>query len=236
MMDEIDILYEDAHIIVCVKPPGVPSQSDRSMDFDMVRRLKNYLSEKGEKPDIMVVHRLDRPVGGVMVYAKTKKAAANLSRDISGHQFVKQYVAVVTPKEGVGVIEKGHKNRLENYLMKDGRSNLSKIVDKNMNNAKKAVLTYEVRDVSDKGLALVTVDLETGRHHQIRVQLSGEGLPIYGDTKYNYSPDNKGWSKIALFAYRLKFIHPVTNREMDYCVIPKNFPVPYNREALLHML
>lgn len=225
-MMEVKILYEDAQLIVCVKPPGMPSQAERSSSMDLVSWLKNYLAIKqkgggpGKSPYISVVHRLDRPVGGVMVYAKTPKAAAGLSRQFSEHQTEKTYLALLTgrlPKTSGSLVD---------YLEKDGRTNTSAVVGKG---GRKASLDY--RELEEKGgLSLVEVRLHTGRHHQIRVQTAHAGAGIYGDMKYN-SEGTKKWNEkegigsgtpeLCLFSCRLTFEHPVSHRKMCFEVLPE---------------
>ena len=182
---KLQILYEDMHILVCVKPSGVPSQSDKTADFDMVNRLKNYLYEKGDckgQPYIGVVHRLDRPVSGIMVFAKTPFSASELSKQIQQKQFCKKYLAVVTSDLSNKLGE--DKELLTDYLVKNGRTNLSSITTEKDKNGKKAQLYYNVKSVKEN-LSLVEVELLTGRHHQIRVQLKEHIGGIWGDTKYN---------------------------------------------------
>lgn len=213
-----EILHEDEDIIVCVKPYGMPSQSDKSKDADVVSYLKHYLFEENEldeEPYLAMIHRLDRPVGGIMVFAKNQKAAANLSDQVQDGTMVKFYQAVVTGEmpEDCGL--------LEDYLIKDGKTNTSKIVDKGVKGAKKAELEYEVLDVfeTDKGvLSYLLIELLTGRHHQIRVQLASRGVGIYGDTKYNpkFKKVKNTYQQIALFATRLEFEHPTTKEHMVF--------------------
>jgi 23S rRNA pseudouridine1911/1915/1917 synthase len=216
-MDKAEILYEDKALIVAVKPPGMPSQPDRSLAMDMVSFLKNHLAKtakgKGE-PYLAVVHRLDRPVGGVMVYAKTKEAAAALSAQIQKGTMQKSYQAVLTgvltPKAGT----------LTDYLVKTRDGNFSEVCTAKTPGAKKAELKYKViRTRYEDGVqyALVDIDLLTGRHHQIRVQMAHAGTPLYGDTRYNPAfKDKAGWSDLALFAYKLTFTHPVTKKVMTF--------------------
>ena len=180
-----DILYEDDDILVCVKPYGVPVSGDKTRDTDLLTYLKNYLFEKNameEEPYLAMVHRLDRPVGGVMVFAKNQRAASHLSDQVQDKTMVKYYQAVLTGQlpDDFGT--------LEDYLLKDGRTNTTKVVSKGTKGAKHAVLDYEVLDVmeTDEGiLSYVLIQLVTGRHHQIRVQMAQRGAGIYGDTKYN---------------------------------------------------
>lgn len=223
-MIDVKILYEDEQIIVCVKPSGMPSQPERSSSMDLVSWLKNYLMMKERSrmgaPYIGVVHRLDRPVGGVMVYAKNSKAAGDLSRQFSNHQTEKTYLALLTGRlpETSG--------KLENFLQKDGRTNTSSVVEKG---GKRASLTY--RELEEKrGLSLVEIQLQTGRHHQIRVQTARAGAGIYGDMKYN-SEHTKNWNEkegigsvkpeLCLFSCRLVFSHPASHRKMCFKVLPE---------------
>ena len=212
----VDILYEDDQLFVVVKPPGMPSQAERSTAVDMVSYLKNYLMRKYRKanPYVAVVHRLDRPVGGVMVYAKTPEAAAALSAQVARRAIDKTYMAVVC---GTLPQPTGH---LEDYLKKDGRTNLS-VVTENASDGKMAVLDYEVMAVKEyKGAvySLVKVFLETGRHHQIRVQMAHAGAPVAGDTKYGSQMD--GFRQVGLFSQELAFEHPVTHEKMHFCASP----------------
>ena len=215
---KINILHEDDDIIVCVKPAGMPTQPDRSNDEDMESYLKNYLYEKyemDEEPYIAVLHRLDRPVGGIMVFAKSRDAASRLSDQITGGQVVKYYQAVLMgelPEEA---------GTLEDYLVRDGKTNTSKVVPENTKGAKRAELEYEVLDVfeTDEGiLSYVLIRLITGRHHQIRVQTASRGAGIYGDTKYNpqFMKTKRRYQEIALYSTRIEFSHPVTGEWMVF--------------------
>ena len=198
---KIEILYEDEDIIVCIKPYGVPVQSDKSRDTDVLTYLKNHIFESeglDEEPYLAMIHRLDRPVGGVMVFAKNQTAAANLSDQLQDGNITKYYQAVLT---GELPDEYG---TLEDYIVRDGKTNTSKIVDKGTKGAKKAVLDYEVLDVmeTDQGvLTYVLIELITGRHHQIRVQMASRGAGIYGDTKYNpgFMKTKKTYQQMALY-------------------------------------
>lgn len=220
---KVEILHEDADIIVCVKPYGMPAQGDKSRDTDLLSYLKNHIFEEEEleeEPYLAMVHRLDRPVGGIMVFAKNQRAAARLSDQVQDGTMVKFYQAILT---GELPDESG---MLEDYLVKDGKTNTSKIVKKGTKGAKKAQLEYEVLDVfeTDQGvLSYVLIDLITGRHHQIRVQMAGRGAGIYGDTKYNplFAKTKKKYQQIALFATRLEFEHPVTGEHMIFKCEPE---------------
>ena len=210
----LKVLYEDNHIIVVIKPYNIPSQSDKTNDIDMLSLVKEYIKEKYQKPGnvyVGLVHRLDRPVGGIMVFAKTSKAASRLSESIRNKSFSKTYLAVVN-----GKFEKQN-GILENYLWKDEALNMSKVVSKDKKGAKLARLTYEV--LAEKNdLSLVKINLETGRHHQIRVQFSNAGHSLYGDQKYG--KDSMG-KQIALWAYRLEFKHPVKDEIMKFEPYPE---------------
>ena len=180
-MQNLKVIYEDNHIIVVEKTPNIPSQADKTGDMDMLTLVKNYIKEKYNKPGnvyLGLVHRLDRPVGGVMVFAKTSKAASRLSEQVRTKSLKKIYLAVVD-----GKVEKV-KGTLEDYLYKDERNNISKVVKATKKNAKLAKLDYEVLKYNEvKDLSLIKVNLHTGRHHQIRVQLSNFGHSIFGDQK-----------------------------------------------------
>ncbi len=210
----LKVLYEDNHIIVVIKPYNIPSQSDKTNDIDMLSLVKEYIKEKYQKPGnvyVGLVHRLDRPVGGIMVFAKTSKAASRLSESIRNKSFSKTYLAVVN-----GKFEKQN-GVLENYLWKDEALNMSKVVSKDKKGAKLARLTYEV--LAEKNdLSLVKINLETGRHHQIRVQFSNAGHSLYGDQKYGKGSMGK---QIALWAYRLEFKHPVKDEIMKFEALPE---------------
>ena len=213
------ILYEDNHIIVVVKPVNVPVQEDETGDNDLLSAVKAYIKEKYNKPGEVycgLVHRLDRPVGGVMVFARTSKAASRLMPQFSAKGPAgaeKRYAAVVTGEPVFGPWV-----RLENLLLKNEDERKSFVVPEGTEGAKKAALEY--RAVSQKeGLTLVDVRLFTGRHHQIRVQLSSAGTPIWGDQKYN--PQAIPGQQIALFAYSLSFEHPVLHERMTFTALPE---------------
>lgn len=215
----LQILFEDNDIIVCYKPAGVPTQTAKMGAQDMESLLKNhiYKTQKEKKPPyVAVIHRLDQPVEGLLVFAKTPSAAKELSKEVQrGAGFGKYYKAVLcgVPKETTG--------KLENYLVKDGKTNTSRVCEPSEKDAKKAILNYEVLKVQEEK-CLVRVKLDTGRHHQIRVQMSHMGCPILGDTKYGTQGVEKGmWQQIALCAYRLEFVHPKTKKKMSFEVEPK---------------
>ena len=215
-MQNLKVIFEDNHIIVVEKQPNIPSQSDKTGDIDMLTLVKDYIKEKYNKPGnvyLGLVHRLDRPVGGVMVFAKTSKAASRLSEQVRQKVFKKKYLAVVD-----GKIE-NENGTLEDYLYKDERNNISKVVNKEKKNAKLAKLDYKVLAYNEvKDLSLVEINLHTWRHHQIRVQLSNFGHSIFGDQKYGTRGQGK---QIALWAYELTIEHPITKEEMVFKDLPE---------------
>lgn len=219
------ILYEDKDIIVVKKPFGVGSQQDKSGDLDLYTMIKNYEKEKGEKEQqIGLIHRLDRPVSGVMVFGKNKESSAKLSSQLQEGGFNKEYMAVVCGRlEGEG--------RLVDWIFKNQRLNISKIVNKNSPSSKEAILEYKAVKsvkVEEKVYTLVKIKLLTGRHHQIRVQMANFGYPLWGDTKYNKEIMRKrGFKNIGLCAYKLSFKHPRDNRLMEFEIEEKNQPFNY---------
>ena len=223
-MQNLKVIYEDNHIIVVEKKPNIPSQADKTEDLDMLSIVKSYIKEKYQKPGnvyLGLVHRLDRPVGGIMIFAKTSKAASRLSNEVREKTFKKKYLAVVDgkldEKEGI----------LEDYLYKDERNNISKVVKKEKKNSKYAKLEYKVLKYNKiKDLSLLEINLHTGRHHQIRVQLSNMGHSIFGDQKYGKRGRGK---QIALWAYKLTIIHPTTKEEMTF----KDLPEPVGTWSIL---
>ena len=215
-MNNLKIIYEDNHIIVVEKIPNIPSQGDKTGYIDMLEIIKKYIKEKYNKPGnvyLGLVHRLDRPVGGVMVFAKTSKAASRLSEEVRSRQLKKEYLVVVD-----GKFEK-NKDTLEDYLLKNQQKNISRVVKEGTKNSKLAKLDYEtLKYNSEIDLSVLKVLLHTGRHHQIRVQLSSRGHSIYGDQKYGTRGRGK---QIALWAYKLTIIHPITKKEMTFTSIPE---------------
>ena len=203
------ILYEDNHLLVALKEPFILSQSDGSNTPDMLTLLKKYLKEKYNKPGnvyLGLVHRLDRPVGGVMVFAKTSKAASRLSEQIRNKSIEKRYIALTHNHT------KEHEI-LKDKLLKNEKTNTSKIDEK----GKYAILEYNLIEYRNN-MSLIDINLLTGRHHQIRVQLSHHGYPIYGDQRYGI--DKEG-IQIHLWAYKLKFKHPVKDEIMEFTYYPK---------------
>ncbi len=214
-MNDLKILYEDNQIIVVEKAPNIPSQADKTGDMDMLSLVKQYIKEKYNKPGevyIGLVHRLDRPVGGVMVFARTSKSASRLSEQARNKTLKKTYIAVV---DGHFEEENGV---LKDYLYKDERNNISKVVNKDKKNSKLAKLEYEILDYDEKrDLSTVKIKLHTGRHHQIRVQFANLGHSLYGDQKYGVRGKGK---QIRLWAYELEFEHPVKKERMSFKSMP----------------
>ncbi len=213
LLNKLNVLYEDNHIIVVEKKPNVLSQSDITGDLDLLTMVKSYIKEKYNKPGnvyIGLVHRLDRPVGGIMVFARTSKAAKRLNEQIKNHEFKKSYLAVLN-----GVLNSDN-GKLVNYLYKDEKNGVSKVVSKDYPNAKKSILFYEVLGYLNNN-TIVKINLLTGRHHQIRLQFKNLGYPLCDDMLY--AKQNKG--NIKLFAYQLAFKHPVTKEELNFKLLPK---------------
>lgn len=211
---ELNIQYEDEAILVCHKPAGVPTQSNRIGEMDMVSLLANYRSSKGQEPYVGLVHRLDQPVEGVMVLGKTKQAAAALSQQVSSHRVIKQYYAVTEgcPKQDEG--------ELTDYLVRDGRTNSSRVVSAKDAGAKKANLSYKVLHRGESR-SLLLITLHTGRHHQIRVQLSHAGCPVVGDRKYGKYTEGAPYMPLGLCSCRISVEHPVTAKSMDFRICPE---------------
>ena len=210
MKNNLNVLYEDNHIIVVIKPYNILSQSDNTNDLDMLTILKKYIKEKYNKPGnvyLGLVHRLDRPTSGIMVFAKTSKSASRLSKQIKDDKFTKKYLAVV-----YGTLSEKEK-LLENYIKKTN-DNSSIITTKK--DGKYAKLYYKVLKEKDN-LSILDITLYTGRHHQIRVQFSNIGHPLYGDQRYG-KQDKK---QLALFAYHLEFYHPITKEKLVFEYMPK---------------
>ncbi len=228
------IIYEDPHIIVCRKPAGIPTQSRRIGTQDMVSLLKNHLADASahktknaegksplrKEPYLAVIHRLDQPVEGLLVFAKTPAAARDLSGQLTGSGFGKYYLAMVngipSPPEG----------NLEDHLVKDGRTNTSRVCTSDTPGAKLARLHYRtVRIYEDlrPPVSLIEIRLDTGRHHQIRVQMAHHGFPLIGDRKYN-GPECS--ASLKLCAYHLEFRHPVDGKPMNF-----ELPSPFREEV-----
>ena len=200
------ILYEDQDIIVCLKPAGIPTQTSRPGLPDMVSILKNHIYQNSahkKQPYLAVIHRLDQPVEGLLVFAKTPAAAKELNRQLQSFGFGKYYQAVLLgcPQTADGI--------LEDYLVKDGRTNTSRICTEETPGAKVARLSYHIAKTTAE-FSLAEIHLDTGRHHQIRVQMAHLGCPIAGDRKYG--PNQTSFSQLQLFACRLEFAHPKTKK------------------------
>lgn len=213
---KINIIYEDNHLLVVEKPINIPVQEDSTKDIDLLSILKNYLKEKYNKPGnvyLGLVHRLDRPVGGIMVFAKTSKSASRLSKSITTNEFHKTYYAVTT-----GNLKK--EDKLVDYLKKDSKTNTSYVT--NSKEGKLSILTYNLIDKKEN-LNLVKINLLTGRSHQIRVQFASRNNPLVGDQKYN--PKEKSNNQIALFAQSITFPHPITKEQLTYSLpLPNRYP------------
>lgn len=210
-MQNLKVLYEDNHIIVVEKPVNIPSQADKTGDIDMLTIIKAYLKEKYNKPGkvyLGLVHRLDRPTGGVMVFAKTSKAASRLSEQVRNKEFEKKYLCIVDGK----LEEKS--GTFRDCLLKNERTNTSKVVDAKTKNAKEAILDYEVLKYNEEiNLSVIKVYLHTGRHHQIRVQFAHRNHSLYGDQKYGTRGRGK---QLALWAFSLSFKHPTTKELLNF--------------------
>lgn len=220
---KIPVIYKDEQIIVCEKPAGMPVQADHTRDTDLLTALKHQLyreQESDEEPYLAVVHRLDRPVGGLMVLACTKEAAAALSEQIQRFEFEKYYQAVVcgsTPADS---------DTLEDYLIKDGKTNTTRVVPEGTEGARKAVLDYELIDqieTKEGVFSWLLIILHTGRHHQIRVQFASRKMPLYGDTKYNplYQGKKGRYMQLGLYSTRLSFRHPASGEQMVFKTEPR---------------
>ena len=210
----INVIYEDNHLLVVEKPINIPTQEDNTKDKDLLTILKKYIKEKYNKPGnvyLGLVHRLDRPVGGIMVFARTSKAASRLSEQVRNKTFKKTYNAAV-----IGNIE--NTGKLKDNVLKDEKRNLVK-VDKN---GKEAILNFKKLNYKNN-MSLVEINLETGRSHQIRVQMANHGYPLFGDQKYNKTA--KVGEQIALFAKKIEFIHPTTNELLTFELdLPNRYP------------
>lgn len=216
----VKIIYEDNHLLVVEKPVNMPTQGDNSGDLDLLTLLKQDLKVRYAKPGnvyLGLVHRLDRPVGGVMVFAKTSKAASRLSSQIREGKLGKGYLAVVH-----GLL-KAKNGRLHNYLLKDSRQNLVTVVPEGTPDAKEAWLDYRVVGEGE-GMSLLQVTLGTGRSHQIRVQFAAIGHPLYGDQKYG-SRVNRVGEQLALFSFKLRLEHPVSKAAFEFkAAPPRTYP------------
>ena len=216
----VGIVYEDNHLLVVVKPPNMPTQADASGDPDLHGTMKRYIAEKYQKPGAVylgLVHRLDRPVGGLVVLARTSKAADRLSRQVRDKTLARQYVAAVrgTPEEEA---------ELQDWLLKDAATNTVRAVPEGTPGAKDAQLCF-ARVSSADGLTLVRVRLYTGRSHQIRVQLAHHGMPIWGDARYG---GGRPGQQIALWGAHLGLVHPTLKTPMHFDALPPRDAMPWS--------
>ena len=215
----VGIVYEDNHLLVVVKPPNMPTQADASGDPDLHSTMKQYIAEKYQKPGAVylgLVHRLDRPVGGLVVLARTSKAADRLSEQVRKKTLARQYVAAV---QGAAAPE----GELNDWLLKDERTNTVRSVPEGTPGAKDAKLRF-ARCAQADGLSLLRVKLYTGRSHQIRVQLSTAGMPIWGDARYG---GGRPGQQIALWGAHLGLIHPTQKEEMHFDALPPREAAPW---------
>lgn len=226
LTNSVQIIYEDKSIIVCHKPPGLATQTQSSRQQDLVSILKRYLYSNNTQPSepyLGIIHRLDQPVSGLLVFAKTPVAAKDLTKQLQSQGFGKHYLALLTntPEESSGT--------WTHYMIKNAPSNTSRVCSPETPGSKMARLHYNVVphpspeeyhifsyiDDYTSASCMVEITLETGRHHQIRIQTSTMNCPIYGDTKYGTN-NSEHWQHIALCAYKLSFTHPVTKRALDF--------------------
>jgi 23S rRNA pseudouridine1911/1915/1917 synthase len=221
MNEELIILHEDNHIIVVLKEQNIPSCEDESKDKDLLTMIKEYIKVKYNKPGnvyVGLVHRLDRPTGGVMVFAKTSKAAARLSEQMKTGDFEKKYFAVL-----VGLLRE-KKNTLVHYMKKNPVNNMVYVCAQTTDGAKMASLEYRMVE-EYKNYTLAEIKLHTGRSHQIRVQMNAIGNPVFGDMRYGGEKAQKGY--LALWAYELSFTHPVTKERMVFKIEPPKDLTPW---------
>ena len=221
-MEDLTILHEDNHIIVVLKPQNVPSCEDESKDLDMLTMIKEYIAKTYNKQGnvyLGLVHRLDRPTGGVMVFAKSSKAAARLSEQMKNGDFEKRYYAVLVGKP------REEKATLTHYMKKNAINNMVYVCPPTTVGAKFAELEYKTIE-ENSGLTLADITLHTGRSHQIRVQMNAIGTPVFGDMRYGGEKAKKGY--LALWAYYLAFTHPVSKERLVFRVEPVADRTPWN--------
>ena len=224
--NELTILYEDNHLIVVLKPQMVACCPDESGDDNLFDCVKRYIKQTYDKPGnvyLGLVHRLDRPTGGVMVFAKTSKAAARLSEQMQNGGFEKKYMAVLCGIPG------RDRATLVNYLRKNSVNNTVYVCTESEEGAKFASLEYEIKE-KNGGLALAEITLHTGRTHQIRVQTAAINCPVYGDMRYGGEKAVKG--RLALWAYSLRFSHPTTGEALRFMIEPPADELPWNRFSI----
>lgn len=221
---KLDILYEDTAVLVLRKPAGFPVQSARPGQPDLVSEVKNYRAKKKEEPYVGLIHRLDQPVEGVLVMAKTREAAAHLSAQVQKHQADKEYLAIVCwakDEAETAACDLPDEGTLEDYLLRDGKTNTSSVVSPKTPGAKKASLSYRIlKRNEEKDRCLVHIQLHTGRHHQIRVQFSHAGWPLYADHKYGPADPTDHYCPVALCSCRIGFVHPETGERMEFEIEP----------------
>lgn len=215
----LNILYEDEELLVVRKDAGIPVQAGKLRIMDLQGLIKKELyrrNRQGGEPYLGIVHRLDQPVEGILVFAKTPEAAAILSREVTDGRMKKHYLACVCgklPKKSGTLVD---------YLIRDGRTNTSSVGKTGDRDAKRSELMYRVLK-EEAETSLVEIELLTGRHHQIRVQMAHAGCPLYGDKKYNPAfQDREEYGFVALCAYRLSFEHPKTKKVMEFCIKPEH--------------
>jgi len=205
----MQVVFEDNHILVVVKPVGIPVQEDQSGEIDFLSKIKEYRKHHENKPGnvyVGLLHRLDRMVGGLMVFAKTSKAASRLSEQIRSHKVQKTYFAIVVGQRLPG-------GKMEDWLFKEEKTNTSMVVPANTKDAKAAILDYRVLEESNN-LSLVHIHLITGRSHQIRVQFASRTWPLLGDHKYGKADTVQ--KSPALWSHSLAFEHPTTKEKMCF--------------------
>ena len=215
----LNIIFEDEDLLVVKKDAGIPVQAGKLRMMDLQGLIKNELykrNRKGGEPYLGLIHRLDQPVEGVMVFAKTPFAAGSLSEQVTDGRMKKHYLALLCGKPETD------EGTLVDYLVKDGRTNTSSVAKAGEKDAKRSELNYKVLRRSEE-TTLVEVELITGRHHQIRVQMANAGWPLYGDTKYNPAfQETKEHVQTALCAYQLSFVHPKSKKVMEFSIEPDN--------------
>ncbi|MBN2731398.1 MAG: RluA family pseudouridine synthase [Balneolaceae bacterium] len=203
---DIPIVFEDQHLLIIVKPHDVLSQEDHTGDPDVFSLCKEYLNKNSRSSYLGLLHRLDRPVGGLMMLAKTPRAASKISQQMRDRLVQKTYYAIVEGKPPANGV-------LTHHLLKNKQTNIVEIVPENNKKGKRAMLSF-AKQKEANGLALLSIHLQTGRPHQIRVQLATEGYPVWGDYKYGQNqPDGR---TMALRAVELVFNHPATKKEMRF--------------------
>lgn len=220
-MEELTVLYEDNQIVVVIKPQNVPTMPDESKNKDLLSMVKDYIKEKYNKPGeafIGLVHRLDRPTGGIMVFARNSKSAKRLSEQFATHDVEKVYYAITK-----GVVKIKY-DKLTNYLKKNEKENIVKIVPMSETGAKKAELVYNVLEDNGKE-SLLEVKILTGRSHQIRLQLANIGFPLVGDVKYGKEKGKT--TNLGLWAGKLSFTHPTTKEKMVFMACPDMSKAPW---------